>query len=86
MKMIARATAVLLSAGLVVGVSAAPLTPRPWRTRRCSRPSSGAVNEIAGGDTDGIGAAVVTVDPATSQVSYLHSSVFSAGAIRGQLP
>lgn len=63
--------AVLLSAGLIVGLSAAPANAAPAAHGKVFATVLRGANEIAGGDPDGIGAAVVTVNPAKSQVCYL---------------
>jgi hypothetical protein len=65
--------AVLLSAGLIVGLSAAPANAASANAAhgRVFATVLRGANETAGGDPDGIGAAVVTVNPAKAQVCYL---------------
>lgn len=72
MNIVARIAAVSLSAGLIVGVAAAPANAAAavGHHKVFATVLRGA-NETAGGDPDGIGAAVVTVDVAKAQVCYL---------------
>src|SRR3954468_10643026 len=71
MNIVIRAAAVLLSAGLAVGVSAAPANAHSFAHKTVLADVMRGANETNGGDPDGIGAAVVTVDTAKSQVCYL---------------
>jgi hypothetical protein len=70
MKIATRIAAVAVSAGLIVGVAAAPANAAAPHHKVFATVLRGA-NETAGGDPDGIGAAVVTVDVAQSKVCYL---------------